>query len=407
MGIFDIFKRQARSQGKQEQRSTYVGTEAVYETLRAPLLDFGLNVNSDAALKMTAYYAGVKLIAENIAALPKRVYNPLPGGDLETVKSVFSDAIGKRPNAYTNPFDFWFTIVAWLLNKGNAYAYIDIRETKKGTVVELHQVHPDYVTVVMVGTHKWYRVQLPSEDTRVRLNGEWPDYKMLHFMQFSMNGITGLNPVVYNAIALNKGAAIEKFIASYYRKGGDKRAVLEMDGNMGDDAYKKFMDRYNQTGPGGTPLLEYGIKFKQVNVDPVTAALIESEIFSIGDIARMLNIPPHMLAELSKATFSNIEHQTIQFVQYTLRPLVKRLEVELEAKLFYGEKDVKFVLDGLLRGDTTARSAFYHNAILDGWMSRNEVRKLEGFHSEEGLDDFLYPTNEMKVGDEPQSSDDN
>ena len=403
MGLFDFFKKRNGAQGKQ-QRSTYIGTEAVYETLRSPLLDFGVNVSSDAALKMTAYYAGVKLIAENIAALPKRIYRRLPDGDLETVKNVFSDAIGGRPNPYTNTFDFWFTIVAWLLNRGNAYAYIDIRETKQGRVVELHQIHPDYVTVVMVGSHKWYHVQLPSEDTRTRLNGEWPDYRMLHFMQFSMNGITGLNPVVYNAIALNKGAAIEKYIASYFKKGGDKRAVLETDGQLGDDEYEKFMKRYTSSGQGGTPLLEYGIKFKQVNVDPVTAALIESEIFSIGDIARMLNIPPHMLAELSKATFSNIEHQTIQFVQYTLRPLVKRLEVELETKLFYGENDVKFVLDGLLRGDTTARSAFYHTAILDGWMSRNEVRRLEGFHAEEGLDDFLYPTNEVKVGEETDNN---
>ena len=89
-----------------------------------------------------------------------------------------------------------------------------------------------------------------------------------------------------------------------------------------------------------------------------------------------------------------------QFVTMVGIPYVSCLEVELETKLFYGENDVKFVLDGLLRGDTTARSAFYHNAILDGWMSRNEVRRLEGFHAEEGLDDFLYPTNEVKVGEE-------
>jgi HK97 family phage portal protein len=178
-----------------------------------------------------------------------------------------------------------------------------------------------------------------------------------------------------------------------------------MDGQMGDEAYNKFLARYNETGSGGTPLLEYGIKFKQVNVDPVTAALIESETFSIDDIARMLNIPPHMLAELTHATFSNIEHQTIQFVQYTLRPLVKRMEVELEGKMFYFPgHSVKFVLEGLLRGDTQARSQFYHGAILDGWMSRNEVRKMEGLPKAEGLDDYLYPTNEMKVGDEPNNT---
>jgi len=393
MGIFDIFKRQNK-----QTRAIYRGTPAAYESLQAPLLDYGLSVSNDAALKMTAYYAGVRLIAENIAALPKRTYQRLDNGDLSVVQTPETRAFNIKPNAYTNTFDFWFVMVAWLLNRGNAYAVI-ARDPENGDI-ELHQVHPDCVTVVMVNDHKWYKVQLPSDDPRTFLNDTFPDYKMLHFMQFTMDGVTGLNPVVYNAIALNKGAAIERFIASYFRKGGDKRAVLEMDGSMGEDAYQNFLKRYNSTGEGGTPLLEYGIKFKQVNVDPVTAALIESEIYSLDDISRMLNIPPHMLAELSHATFSNIEHQTIQFVQYTLRPLVKRMEVEIETKMFYGERDVKFLLDGLLRGDTATRANFYHGAILDGWMNRNEVRRLEGLPAVPGLEEYLYPTNEMKVGEE-------
>ena len=133
----------------------------------------------------------------------------------------------------------------------------------------------------------------------------------------------------------------------------------------------------------------------------VTAALIDSEVFSIDDVARMLNIPPHMLAEMSHSTFSNIEHQTIQFVQYPLRPIVKRLEVELETKLFSrSDADVKFILDGLLRGDTAARTAYYHQAVLDGWLTRNEAREMEGFEKKEGLDTFLYPQNEGMVGDD-------
>ena len=118
-----------------------------------------------------------------------------------------------------------------------------------------------------------------------------------------------------------------------------------------------------------------------------------------------------MLAELSHATFSNIEHQTIQFVQYSLRPVIKRIEVELEAKLFFEKEqdlyDVKFILDGLLRGDTAARSAYYHNAILDGYMNRNEVRELEGLPHVDGLDDYLYPTNEGVVGKEEPATENN
>ena len=136
----------------------------------------------------------------------------------------------------------------------------------------------------------------------------------------------------------------------------------------------------------------------------MAAQLIQSETLSIQDVARILNIPPHMIAELSHATFSNIEHQTIQFVEYTLRPIIKRLEVELRTKMFFsdevGRYDVEFGLGGLLRGDTAARSNYYHNAILDGYMSRNEVRELEGLQHKDGLDDMLYPLNSGVVGKE-------
>lgn len=363
-------------------------------------LDFGVDVTPDAALKMTAYLAGVRLISENVASLPKKVLVGSDRGLVADYESPVYRAINVRPNAYTNPFDFWFTMLAWFLNRGNAYAWIQVDPDTKQ--VELHQVHPDYVTVTVVKGHKWFRVQHPDGDFAF-LNGEWPDYRMLHFMQFTLDGIVGINPVMYNAIALNKGLALEKFIADYFAKGGDKRAVMEMENSLGDDAYARFMKHFQAGGTGGTPLLEYGIKYKQLGVDPVTSALIESEVFSIDDIARMLNIPPHMLAEMSHSTFSNIEHQTIQFVQYTLRPIVKRFEVELETKLFPRKgNDVKFVLDGLLRGDTQARTAYYHQAVLDGWLSRNEARELEGFTKIDGLDDFLYPQNEGVVGDDGQ-----
>ena len=196
--------------------------------------------------------------------------------------------------------------------------------------------------------------------------------------------------------------AQEKFGGEFYKKGGNIKAVLETDGNLGDDAYARFLAHFAQAQNFETPLLEYGIKYKQLSVNPVAAQLIQSETMSIQDVARILNVPPHMIAELSHATFSNIEHQTIQFVQYSLRPVVKKIEVELESKLLFTDEQmtmsIKFSLDGLLRGDTTARSAFYHNAILDGYMSRNEVRSLEGLEHAEGLDDFLVPLNVMTIG---------
>ena len=271
--------------------------------------------------------------------------------------------------------------------------------------MSIHQVHPSNVTATLSGGKRWYRILIP-DPALSWLNGTYSGDDMLHFMLLTLDGLTGVNPVIYNAIALGKNLATEKFGSEFYTRKGNIRAVLETDGNLGDDAYNKFIEHFKAASEGnfGTPLLEYGIKYKQLSVNPVAAQLIQSETLSIQDVARILNIPPHMIAELSHATFSNIEHQTIQFVEYTLRPIIKRLEVELRTKMFFedevGRYDVEFGLGGLLRGDTAARSNYYHNAILDGYMSRNEVRELEGLRHKDGLDDMLYPLNSGVVGKE-------
>ena len=365
-----------------------------------PQLNFGVNVTNDGAMRLTAFFAGIRLISENVASLPKEV--KVKKG--RTLANDYDHAVNKileKPNSYTNTFSFWQTISTWIKGWGNGYAII--KRNGAGTPTELHQVHPTWVKVVVSDGKKWYKVTTTDPDFAF-LNGMYPDYNMLHFMEMTLDGITGVNTVIYNAIALGKATATEKFAAEFFEKGGNIKAVMETDGNLGDNEYAKFMAHFSAAANNfETPLLEYGVKYKQLSVNPVAAQLIQSETLSIQDIARILNVPPHMIAELSHATFSNIEHQTIQFVQYSLRPIVKKIEVELRSKLFFSDErayKVKFSLDGLLRGDTAARSNFYHNAILDGYMSRNEVRDLEGLERAEGLDEFLYPLNTGIVGKE-------
>ena len=365
-----------------------------------PKMDFGVNVTNDGAMRLTAFFAGIRLISENVASLPKEVKVKKNN----TLAPDYDHAVNKileKPNAYTNTFSFWQTISTWIKGWGNAYAII--MRSGAGVPTELHQVHPTWVQVVISAGKKWYKVTATDPDFAF-LNGMYPDYNMLHFMEMTLDGIHGVNTVIYNAIALGKATATEKFAAEFFEKGGNIKAVMETDGNLGDREYQQFMEHFSKAATNfETPLLEYGIKYKQLSVNPVAAQLIQSETLSIQDIARILNVPPHMIAELSHATFSNIEHQTIQFVQYSLRPIVKKIEVELRSKLFFADErsyKVKFSLDGLLRGDTAARSNFYHNAILDGYMSRNEVRDLEGLERAEGLDEFLYPLNTGIVGKE-------
>jgi len=368
---------------------------------------FGVAVNNQAALKITALYAGIRIRSENIASFPKYVKRHTSEGYVDASYHPAFRLINVRPNSYTNKFDFWNVINTWLDGWGNAYALI--KRDGAGLPVSLHQIHPSWVVgITIIEGRKWYKVQCP-DPARAWLTGVWSDDDMLHFMLVTLDGIKGVNPVIYNAMALGKSLATEKFASEFYERGGNIKAVLETEGNLGDKEFEAFMKHFKTSARNfEVPLLEYGVKYKQLSVNPVAAALIQSETLSIQDVCRIINIPPHMVAELSHATFSNIEHQTIQFVQYSLRPTVKRLEDELERKLFFsdelGEYIVKFGLDGLLRGDTQARSDYYHNAILDGYMSRNEVRELEGLQRKEGLDDMLYPLNTGVVG---QTEEDN
>lgn len=364
-------------------------------------IDFGVTVTNGSALKLSAFFAGIRLISENIASLPKSVKRVDQYGSATSDKQHAVNKVLHYPNGYTNAITFWMTIVSWLKGWGNAYAII--KRDFKGMPVALHQVHPSNVEISMFNGRKWYKVTIADPDFKF-LEGIYSDENMLHFMEMSLDGIIGVNTVIYNAMALGKSLAQEKFAGEFYRKGGNIKAVLETEGNLGDEAYSKFLQHFQAASNFETPLLEYGIKYKQLSVNPVAAQLVQSETMSIQDIARILNVPPHMIAELSHATFSNIEHQTIQFVQYSLRPVVRKIEVELESKLLFdSERDmvsIKFSLDGLLRGDTTARSAFYHNAILDGYMTRNEVRSLEGLEHAPGLDDFLVPLNVASIDEE-------
>lgn len=390
----------AFSRGGSEKRSA-----TTFGQLPLPgAVNFGVVVSNELALKNTALYAGIRILSETLASLPRAVRMYKDGGTVDASSHPAYKLIAVRPNSYTNTYTFWAVIVTWIKGWGNAYALIERDEA--GTPIALHQIHPSCVRITVVNGRKWYQVTQSGSDL-VNHSGMYKDDDMLHFMEMSLNGITGVNPILYNAAALGKAIATEQFAADFFRHGGHIKAVMETEGSLGEEQYEAFMQHFGNAAQNfDTPLLEYGIKYKQLNVDPVAAQLVQSEILSIQDVCRIINIPPHLVAELSRSTFSNIEHQNIQFVQYSLRPIAKRLETELESKLFVGSEagqyDVKFILDGLMRGDTAARSAYYHNAILDGYMSRNEVRELEGLHQVDGLDDMLYPLNTGIVGRESE-----
>ena len=363
-------------------------------------IDAGVVVNSDTALRFTAVFAAIKLLAENIAGLPKSVMiRDDQGGYVPASEHPAHAVLCDCPNPYTDVFTFWFTIIGWLEGKGNAFA---LKQFEKGTLKALHQVNPDWVTVLFDKGEKVYVVKALDPEFSF-LNGTYLDFEMLHFMMFTLDGIRGVDPISYNAAAIGEGIAAQKFTADFYRTGGAIKGTMETDQALGDDDYQKFMAHYHATATNGsTPLLEYGFKYKAINLSPEASQLIQSKTFSINDIARIFSIPPHMLAELSHATFSNIEQQNIFFGEYSLRPICKRIEKQLELKLFTekerGQYHVKFDLNGLMRGDAQARAVFYEKGIASGWMTPNEAREFEGMKLLPGLDEPRMPLNYTTVG---------
>jgi len=364
-------------------------------------IDAGVTVTGDTALRYTAVYAAIKLLSENIAGLPKEVMvRTDDGGFLPATDHPAFRLLTGDPNPYTDSFTFWFTIIAWLEGKGNAFAVI---KHEKGRPVALYQVNPDWVRVLLVNGEKMYVVKALDPDLAF-LDGTYLEYEMLHFILFTLDGLIGVDPIVYNAAAIGEGIAAQKFTSDFFRTGGAIKGVLETDQALGDDDYAAFMKHYHATaGNGTTPLLEYGFKYKAVSLSPEAAQLISSKTFTIDDIARIFGIPPHMLAEMSHATFSNIEQQNIFFGSYSLRPICKRIEKQLERKLFLDSESeryhVKFDLNGLMRGDASARAVFYEKGINAGWMTPNEAREYEGLRRLPGLDEPRIPLNYTTVGD--------
>ena len=363
-------------------------------------IDYGVTVNHDTSLCFAAVFAAIKLLSENIASLPKSVKLETPDGAVSATDHPVYRLLRVHPNDYTDVFTFWFSIVASVLGWGNAFAVI---EFDNGVPKALHFVPCDCVAVGFNNGKKTFTVNC-ADPKRKWLNGTYLNWEVLHFMYYSEDGIYGLDPITVNASAIGRGLATQKFSADFYRKGGQIKGVLETDGSLGETAYKNFLKHYREAATNfSTPLLEYGVKYKGIGISPIAAQLIQSETLSIQDIARIFSVPPHLLAEMTHATFSNIEQQNIFFGVYSLRPLCKRLEQQLENKLFTDDEraySVKFDLRGMMRGDDTARANYYASGINAGWMTPNEAREQEEMIKLPGLDKPRIPLNYVEVGED-------
>ncbi len=364
----------------------------------------GVNVSPETAMQVSAVYACVTIIAQNVAQLPLIVYERGEDGRTKTRLPDHPLAkLLKRPNFWQTPYEFWSMMIGHMALRGNAYA---IKNIVRGQTRELIPVHPARVEVVQDAE---LRLIYKFTDKSGLLH-ELPMERIFHLKGLSWNGFTGINPIAQARESIGLSLATEQHGAALFKNGAQPGAILRHPGTLDDAARtnlkKSWTERFSGENAFGLAVIEEGLEWESIGMSSEDAQFIETRKFQAVDIARFWNVPPHKIAILDRATFSNIEQQNIDFVVDTLMPYtVNTQQVVMHSLLLPNDRKsvfVEFLLDGLLRGDSKARGEFYKKAIVNGWMTRNEVRAAENLNPIDGLDEILVPMN--VAPNEPEES---
>ena len=349
-------------------------------------------------MQVAAVFACIRVLAESVASLPLIVYKRRPDGgkDRDPPHPLYR-TLHDRPNRWQTGFEFREMLMGHAALRGNAYAAI--KATGGQAVAELTPLHPDRVIPFRAPDGLIAYEHTPLEGPRrILLQPE-----MLHIRGLSDDGICGLSPIKLHREAIGLALVTEEHGARLFANGAQLGGVLQHPGKLQPEAVerlkKSWEARYSGVGNAHrTAVLEEGMTWNKVGMTSEDAQFLESRHYQVTEIARIFRIPPHMIGDLSKATFSNIEHQALEFVVHTLRPWLVRWEQAILRDLFT-EPDqethfVEFLVDGLLRGDTQSRYNAYAVGRQWGWLSANDIRRLENLNPiEQGGDDYFQPLN--------------
>ena len=369
----------------------------------------GKSVTERSSMQMTAVYACVRILSEAIAGLPLHLYRyKEDGGKEQAVDNNLYRLLHDEPNPEMTSFVFRETLMTHLLLWGNAYAQI-IRNGK-GEVIALYPLMPNKMSVDRDEKGQLYYTYSRANEEAATMTGNTVILKpsdVLHIPGLGFDWLVGYSPIAMAKNAIGMAIACEEFGAKFFANGAAPSGVLEHPGTIKDPA--KVRDSWNSTfggsaNSGKVAVLEEGMKYTPISISPEQAQFLETRKFQINEIARIFRVPPHMVGDLEKSSFSNIEQQSLEFVKYTLEPWVVRWEQALSrALLSITEKPTyffKFNLEGLLRGDYQSRMNGYAIARQNGWMSANDIRELENqdrIPAEEGGDLYLINGNMLPL----------
>ena len=369
----------------------------------------GKRVNERSAMQMTAVYSCVRILSEAVAGLPLHLYQYTDRGSKEkAVDNPLYFLLHDEPNTEMTSFVFRETLMTHLLLWGNAYSQI-IRNGK-GEAVGLYPLMPDRMTVGRDEKGRlYYEYMVSNDDAKTLKDGmvRLSPYDVLHIPGLGFDGLVGYSPIAMAKNAIGLAIAAEEYGSKFYANGATPSGILEYPGTVKEP--NKVRESWN-AGFGGSSnahkiaVLEEGMKYTPISISPNEAQFLETRKFQINEIARIFRVPPHMVGDLEKSSFSNIEQQSLEFVKYTLEPWLVRWEQAMQRSLIPQDDKskyfIKFNVDGLLRGDYQSRMQGYATARQNGWMSANDIRELENLDripAEDGGDLYLINGNMMPL----------
>jgi HK97 family phage portal protein len=371
----------------------------------------GKTVTERSAMQMTAVYSCVRILSEAVAGLPLHLYRyKEDGGKEKALDHPLYRLLHDEPNPEMSSFVFRETLMTHLLLWGNAYAQV-IRNGK-GEVIALYPLMPNKMSVDRDENGRLYYTYYRGSDEAIKSRDfavTLQPSDVLHIPGLGFDGLVGYSPIAMAKNAIGMAIACEEYGAKFFANGAAPSGVLEHPGTIKDP--QRVRESWQSTfgGSGNAnkiAVLEEGMKYTPIGISPEQAQFLETRKFQINEIARIFRIPPHMVGDLEKSSFSNIEQQSLEFVKYTLDPWVTRWEQSIQRTLLsHDEKAVyfaKFNLEGLLRGDYQSRMNGYAIGRQNGWMSANDIRELENLDripAEEGGDLYLINGNMLPLRD--------
>lgn len=357
--------------------------------------DTGVDVTAASAMTLSAVWAAVNLLSSTIGSLPLVVNRKLSdGGRIRDPSHRLYEILHSNANADQTSLEWREMTQGHLSLRGNAYS--EIISDSRGNVVELLPHHPEKLRPERMKTGALFYV--PPEGLPISAD------RIIHLRGLATNGIMGLSPIAAARRSLGLAIAAEKFGGKFFANSARPSGVLKMPGTLNEDGQKRLKASWDSMHSGvenasKTAVLEQGLEYQAIGLSPDDAQFLGTIAAGVTNVARWFRLPPHMIADLERATFSNIEHQDINFVVHSIRPWLARWEQRLESDLLTKAErkthEIRFVVEGLLRGDSAARSAFYTALFNIGAVNRNQIRALEGMNpidTDDG-DTYFVPLN--------------